>query len=416
MFYDVTGLDVDMNEKYFDLFTKLLKLDPSKLFDNTQLKKIENLVKKNKDELIKFHQPQWPAPPPPPKEATPPPTPQTPPPPPKEATPPASPPRKRPLALPAPPPPPPEKEPPPPQKEPTPTPSPPKTPPQKQKTPPPSPPQKKPTPPKQPPKKPDEYLIINKSITEKLFREFGFNITIENLEVIDQIEEDTGVDYYTEWDEKEEKKIRDYIEQNKEEFERRRAERRAAKKGEQEARIEELPEDQGAGKGKNDGGLLNTEILQIMKKYHPRGFKGVYALDQLHKIPIHKNDKMISFIMNTEPISVPNGHWVGVVLTPNNLEYYDSFGEEPSKKFLKNMKRLAQTWSPDKLLQFKINRIKYQRTNSDNCGYFAMKFIKDRHDGQNFKEATGFEIINKALKGEKEIQKFKSKVREFGAI
>ena len=80
------------------------------------------------------------------------------------------------------------------------------------------------------------------------------------------------------------------------------------------------------------------------------------------------------------------------------------------------MKRLAEVWAPDKLLQFKINRIKFQKSTSDNCGYFAMKFIKDRLDGKNFKEATGFEILNKAIKGEKDIEKFKSKIKEFGSI
>lgn len=170
------------------------------------------------------------------------------------------------------------------------------------------------------------------------------------------------------------------------------------------------------GSGKNDGGLFNYEIANIMRRYRRVGFKGVFAVDQLHMIPLKKSQKIISFVMNTEPITTPNGHWVAVVLTPDNLEYYDSFGEEPNKQFLKNMKRLAQVWAPDKLLQFKINRVKFQKTNTDNCGYFAMKFIKDRHDGKNFIQATGFDIINKAMKGEKEIEKFKSKIKQFGKI
>jgi hypothetical protein len=164
------------------------------------------------------------------------------------------------------------------------------------------------------------------------------------------------------------------------------------------------------------GGLFNYQIADMMKKYRKLGFKGVFAVDQIHMIPLKRTNKMLSFIMNTEPIRTPNGHWVAVILTPTNLEYFDSFGEDPSPTFLKNMMKLAESWSPKSLLQFKINRVKFQRNNSVNCGFFAMKFLIDRYSGKNFKQATGFDIINNAIKGEKEIERFKNKIKEFGAI
>ncbi len=171
------------------------------------------------------------------------------------------------------------------------------------------------------------------------------------------------------------------------------------------------------GSGINDNtGLWNNEMESLMKPYRSKGFKGVYSVDMIKDIPINKSDNEISFIMNTEPRSVKFGHWVAVFINKHNIEYYDSFGEDPSKKFLKQIKHIADKISPHLLMQLKINKIKYQRANTNNCGFFAMKFLKDRYKGKNFKDATGFSIINNALKGEKQIESFKKNVREFGHI
>ena len=179
--------------------------------------------------------------------------------------------------------------------------------------------------------------------------------------------------------------------------------------------VEEPDPQKGAGLNDNTG-LWNYEMEKLMKKFKNKGFKGVYSLDMVNEIPVNKSEPEISFIMNTQPQSVKFGHWVAVYMNHDNLEYYDSYGEDPPKKFLKEIKKVADKYSPNKLLQLKINRIKYQRVNTNNCGFFAMKFLKDRYGGKNFKDATGFSIINKALKGEKEIEAFKKRVIEFGHI
>jgi hypothetical protein len=169
----------------------------------------------------------------------------------------------------------------------------------------------------------------------------------------------------------------------------------------------------GKKRNKNDG-LFNNEIDNMMKtvKY----FKGTYAIDQLNSIKINKNDPYFSFIMNTEPIKIASGHWIAWFITRTSIEYYDSFGEDPTSESLTNVFKLARQYIPKNKFQVKINRIKYQRNNTNNCGWFAMKFIKDRSTGKTFKEATGFKLIEKSLKGEKAINKFKSRVEDFGFV
>ena len=110
------------------------------------------------------------------------------------------------------------------------------------------------------------------------------------------------------------------------------------------------------------------------------------------------------------------GHWIGVYINKNNLEYFDSFGDEPSKRFIKYIQPLLSRWSPNKQLQFKINRIKKQHANSNKCGYHAIKFIQDRYNGHHFKDTTGFKIVEDSLKGEREIRAFKKKLKSFEYI
>ena len=154
------------------------------------------------------------------------------------------------------------------------------------------------------------------------------------------------------------------------------------------------------GHGKNPP-LYNNQIDDMMRKV--KGFKGVFAIDQLNQIPITGKEKEFSFIMNTVPISIPTGHWVAVRIEPDVLEYYDSFGEDPSKQFLKNIRPVLKKYGPNNIYQFKINHVKFQRNNSNNCGWFAQKFLYDRSKGKTFKDATGFKILEHSIAGEKDV-------------
>ena len=67
-----------------------------------------------------------------------------------------------------------------------------------------------------------------------------------------------------------------------------------------------------------------------------------------------------------------------------------------------------------KYLKSKINRIKQQSVSSDNCGYFAMKFLMDRFNGRKFVDCIGYsDVVN----SEEGIKKLKKKIKHnFGFI
>jgi hypothetical protein len=153
-------------------------------------------------------------------------------------------------------------------------------------------------------------------------------------------------------------------------------------------------------------GLSTTEIGNMMDGV--KGFIGVYPANFLKMLP--KNlPKKFGFVMNLDKANKSGSHWVAVwVDTEQDLsvEYYDSFAREPSKDFLKQIKKLIDRLNINVYLKFKINRIQEQKTSTANCGWFAMKFIIDRKNGIPFKESTNY---NDSTKGEKDIEEFKNK-------
>jgi hypothetical protein len=100
------------------------------------------------------------------------------------------------------------------------------------------------------------------------------------------------------------------------------------------------------------------------------------------------------------------------MVNKDTIEYFDCLSEEPSKEFYTESKKIL----PNGVYQYKINRIKFQDDSTKNCGWFAIKFLTDRYNGKTFKEATGFEAIDKSIKGEKDIEKFKQSTKKFGYI
>ena len=173
--------------------------------------------------------------------------------------------------------------------------------------------------------------------------------------------------------------------------------------------------DQAASGDKKHRGLFNTEVTHLMRDY-PH-FKGTLAVDMIDKLPITAKDKIISFVMNTAPHNISEGHFIAVYINGDTVEFFDPLVEEPSKMFYKHLKLLMNKLkSNNKLYQFKINTVKKQSNTSDNCAYFAAKFLKDRFEGKSFKDATGFKIIEDSIKGEKEIEQFKKLVKQFDNV
>lgn len=161
--------------------------------------------------------------------------------------------------------------------------------------------------------------------------------------------------------------------------------------------------------------LYGDQIINYMTPYAKDGFKGVISVNEIKELIPEAEPKM-SFIMNLDPDYKPGSHWVAVYIDTENdkaIEYYDSFADDPPKRFMKDIKLLIDKINPEEYLKFKVNRVIDQKINTADCGYFAMKFLIDRYKGLKFKDCTKF---SDAVKGEHEIKLFKDKIQKFGYI
>lgn len=161
---------------------------------------------------------------------------------------------------------------------------------------------------------------------------------------------------------------------------------------------------------KKRGKPLTTDEINNMLKgsSSARTYVGTYPADFLKFLP-KRLPKVFSFVMNTDPSTKPGKHWIAVRVDTrdeNVVEYYDSFGEEPSKRFMKQLKKLINTLDVPVYLKLKINRIKDQNTNTNSCGWFAMNFILNRNLGKPFRECSGYDD---SVVGEKNVDAMKTK-------
>ena len=169
------------------------------------------------------------------------------------------------------------------------------------------------------------------------------------------------------------------------------------------------------GAGNGEGGLLDTEIDDIMSDY--KRFIGCYDINQIHKITPTENDK--SFGM---ALFIPwkndkyEGHWTGIYIDPKHdrsVEYYDSYGHEPPEGLQHELKILIDKMNLPIYLKFKINHVVDQRANSDSCGYMVCKWLMDRFDGIPWKDATKFSNV---MNSENDIKNFKYQFKKYGYI
>jgi Ulp1 family protease len=78
--------------------------------------------------------------------------------------------------------------------------------------------------------------------------------------------------------------------------------------------------------------------------------------------------------LNVIPSNIKWGHFVAVVIDKDQktLEYYDPLGNDPPKRFLKQIKRILNGIKMNgEKIQLKINRVRFQSFKSSNCGYFS---------------------------------------------
>lgn len=175
-----------------------------------------------------------------------------------------------------------------------------------------------------------------------------------------------------------------------------------------------LPADHpfGFGKGEHQNGLYDDEIDRVMDMYPE--FAGVISRDEIKKIlPKVEHGKKICWIMNLDPASKAGSHWVAVYIDPvgsKSVEFFDSFGREIPPDIQHDVKLVVDILKPNTFLKLKSNHVIHQDDSTNNCGYFAMKFLIDRLRGKSFAEASGYDDKmrdNKSEKYEAEIERLK---------
>ena len=164
-------------------------------------------------------------------------------------------------------------------------------------------------------------------------------------------------------------------------------------------------------------GLSTQEIDNMLKPILKKQYIGTLPAD-FNKFLPKKLPRKFSFVMNTDPSNKQGKHWVSVIVDLKNdmsVEYFDSFGLSPSKKFMKEIKKLIDKLKPNTYLKMKINNVKHQDDRSQNCGFFSAKFLLDRlTNGLTFKGATKFQDQpDLSQEGENNINELKNK---FGYI
>jgi hypothetical protein len=156
---------------------------------------------------------------------------------------------------------------------------------------------------------------------------------------------------------------------------------------------------------RSDSGTSTSDLGELCERIGLRHIR-VIASDEVHTLKLDERGRL-AFIMNLDPSTERGSHWVAVNVCANHqkhLEYYDSLGNSPSRDFLTQIKKVVG--DSKSLLKLKTNRIPDQSVTSSNCGYFAVKFLRDRiTNGQSFAQASGY--WSDAKTGERRIEKFK---------
>lgn len=173
----------------------------------------------------------------------------------------------------------------------------------------------------------------------------------------------------------------------------------------------------GAGSVPNNGeAITNLQINEAMKDIST--FHGCFMRDD--EYPIIEDDKEHSYIINTDFSDGDGLHWLSVFCSKKEkghslptIEFYDPLGDSCPDDIFHSIMRSVKN---GKIRRFKENLVKNQNDVSENCGRFAMKFIRDRHKGVSFVKATGFKRQNDSNIKEKQFgrqPKLLNEVKQF---
>lgn len=166
----------------------------------------------------------------------------------------------------------------------------------------------------------------------------------------------------------------------------------------------------GDGYIKKFAGLRTDQIDDVMSRFKNIKYIGTPPVNQIKHLPLSNNS---AFIYNTDDSSGDGKHWVACLINDNNIEIFDPLAQDIQPTVLNQIKKKLKNG----FYQIKVNRVKRQKDTTDTCGYHAMKFIHDRiAKGKTFKQATGYDIFDKAIQGEKELKPFINKIQQFDVV
>lgn len=182
------------------------------------------------------------------------------------------------------------------------------------------------------------------------------------------------------------------------------------------------------GKGNIQKALYNDELENISKKLIKAFTIPVIAQNELDKLDEYVSEGMSKFgaIINTDTIPQKNpesGHWTAVFINNTDdfksVEFFDPLVSTPSKKLIQKLKDIAYMINPEDMFKFKINALKTQPDESDNCGFHSMLFLEKRFNNVSWCEASGYDRYmennkpNDEIKGEGEVQKIIKKYSSY---
>ena len=125
--------------------------------------------------------------------------------------------------------------------------------------------------------------------------------------------------------------------------------------------------------------ISNFEITNWVKYPKITNFKGVISRDG---IPAKvKNIPDQCFIINLDDTEGPGTHWVAVKMSKGHINYFDSFGLQPTQVLV----NLCYTFN--KLYKYESNQ--FQDLSSALCGYCCLYFLKE------FRRNNFFTVVKK---------------------
>jgi hypothetical protein len=136
-------------------------------------------------------------------------------------------------------------------------------------------------------------------------------------------------------------------------------------------------------------GLSDTELYALQKKLKLNQKVHVIMSNEIYKLERsvrqNKNDTYM-FIINTDSSDKLGSHWQSWYINKKNkkIYFYDSLNVgKPDKEILKEIRGLFGTG-------YKVyyNRDQDQSSTSGTCGYYALAFLQNMHNGISFRKAS----------------------------